>query len=60
METALKKRASGPAIVLAMNVSLKQLTKTQTDHRTADLVYVTWSDVELAQYEAATPGSVAI
>lgn len=60
METALKKRVSGPAIVLAMNVSLEQLAKAQTDHRTADLVYITWSDVELEQYEAANPGSLAI
>ncbi|WP_215763242.1 hypothetical protein [Acetobacter sp. P1H12_c] len=60
METALKKRTSGPAIVLAMNISLEQLTKAQTDHRTADLVYIIWSDVELAQYEAANPSSVAI
>lgn len=60
METALTKRARGPAVVLAMNVSLAQLEKAKADHRTADWVYVAWSDVELAEYEAASPSSVAI
>jgi len=60
METALMKRTRGPAIVLAMNVSLAQLEKAKADHRTADWVYIAWSDVELAEYEAANPSSVAI
>ena len=60
METALTKRARGPAIMLAMNVSLSHLEKAKADHRTADLVYVAWFDVELTEYEAASPSSVAI
>ena len=60
METALMKRTRGPAIVLAMNVSLAQLEKAKADHRTADWGYIAWSDVELAEYEAANPSSVAI
>jgi hypothetical protein len=60
METALTKRAIGRAIVLAMNVSLAQLEKARTDYRTADWVYIVWSDVELAEYEAANPNSIAI
>ncbi len=60
METALTKRARGAAVVLAVNVSLAHLEKAKADHRTADWVYVAWSDVELAEYEATNPSSLAI
>ena len=46
--------------MLAMNVSLTQLEKARADHRTADWVYVAWSDIEWTEYETANPGSVAI
>lgn len=60
METARAKRLAGPAVVLAMNVSLAQLEQAKADHRTTELVWVAWSDVEVAEYEAANPGSIEI
>lgn len=60
LETKLKKKARGPAIVLAIHLSLDQLADMRADYRTKDFVYVTWSDIELAQYEAANPQSIPI
>lgn len=60
LETKLKKKASGPAIVLAVHLPLDQLANMRSDHRTRDFVYVTWSDVELKQYEAANPQSISL
>ncbi|MDE1918779.1 MAG: hypothetical protein KGJ57_19800 [Sphingomonadales bacterium] len=60
METVLSRRAPGPAVVLAMNVSLAQLERAKADPRTSEWVYIAWADVEWAEYEAANPSSVAI
>ena len=60
METALTRRARGPAIVLAMSVPLDMLERSKGDHRTADWVYIAWSNLELAEYEAANPISISI
>tara|TARA_R110002049_G_scaffold163526_1_gene329496 strand:+ start:253 stop:660 length:408 start_codon:yes stop_codon:yes gene_type:complete len=60
LETKLKKKAVGPAIVIAVHVSLAQLATMMADHRTEDFVYVLWSDKELAEYEIDNPASVPI
>ncbi len=60
METARTRRAKGPAILFAVNVSPDQLEKAKADPRVVDWVYVMWSDAEWAAYEAANPTSVVI
>lgn len=60
LETALSRRAAGPAIVLAIYLSLDKLEKAIKDHRTKDWVYLPWSQPELASYVVAHPASVAI
>ncbi len=60
LETKIKKKAVGPAIVLAAHVSLAQLATMMADHRTEDFVYVLWSDKELAEYETDNPDSIPI
>lgn len=60
LETSLTKRAAGPAIVLAIYLSLDKLGKAIKDHRTKDWVYLPWSQPELAEYVATYPASVAV
>lgn len=60
LETARQKRTGAKSIVFAPYASLDLLAKREGDHRTADFVFVPWSDVELAQYEARHPQSQVI
>ena len=59
LETPQKKRAIGPAIVLAAYVSLTSLENAIADYRTADWVFVPWSEPERDAYLSAHPNSVS-
>lgn len=60
LETSLSRRAAGPAIVLAVYLSLDKLAKAIKDHRTKDWVYLPWSQPELSSYVLANPTSVVV
>jgi hypothetical protein len=60
LETALNRRVQDRAIVLAVYVPYQQLKKAVIDPRTADWVFVPWSDTDLRAYLAAYPDSTAL